>query len=252
MWKCAEDKKKKFLKWLPYFVPLLKNMPLPPEMIVLLSPSMVLLSSDSVYSSEIDSLHQCGTPLQISPRLQGFIDRMLVRDPQQRATAPELLQHPFLREAGPPTCLVPLMRSFRHSPCWKTTDTLWRQVGGCSWGSLSKLEWFQIEGSISVAMQVLLSFKLTVFRCVFLNSLCGWLMGTLQNCNGDGLFKTNGETRADKFFIRGWSSRTGFWWDIFLALVERLFLNNSEDVFSEVPQQNSLLLHAHSQSSHGT
>ncbi|KAK7104488.1 serine/threonine-protein kinase PAK 4-like isoform X2 [Littorina saxatilis] len=54
---------------------------------------------------------------KVSPRLQGFIDRMLVRDPQQRATAPELIQHPFLREAGPPTCLVPLMRSFRHSPC---------------------------------------------------------------------------------------------------------------------------------------
>ncbi|KAL8598294.1 hypothetical protein ACOMHN_035244 [Nucella lapillus] len=54
---------------------------------------------------------------RISPRLQGFIDRMLVRDPQQRATAGELLTHPFLREAGPPTCLVPLMRSFRNSPC---------------------------------------------------------------------------------------------------------------------------------------
>lgn len=54
---------------------------------------------------------------KVSPRLQGFIDRMLVRDPQQRATAPELMQHPFLREAGPPSCLVPLMRSFRHSPC---------------------------------------------------------------------------------------------------------------------------------------
>lgn len=65
-------------------------------------------------------------------------------------------------------------------------------------------------------------------------------MGTLQNCNGDRLFKTNVETWADKFFIRGCSSWTGFWWDIFLALVERLFLNNSEDVFSEVPRQNSI------------
>lgn len=54
---------------------------------------------------------------KVSPRLQGFLDRMLVRDPQQRATAHELIQHPFLREAGNPTCLVPLMRSFRHSPC---------------------------------------------------------------------------------------------------------------------------------------
>ena len=61
-----------------------------------------------------------------------------------------------------------------------------------------------------MAMQVLLSFKLTVFRCFLLNSLCGWLMGTLQNCNDDRLFRTNGETQADKFFIRGWSSRNGF------------------------------------------
>ncbi|KAL3873564.1 hypothetical protein ACJMK2_036662 [Sinanodonta woodiana] len=54
---------------------------------------------------------------RVSPRLQGFLDRMLVRDPAQRATAFELLQHPFLRGADKPSCLVPLMRSFRHSPC---------------------------------------------------------------------------------------------------------------------------------------
>ena len=42
---------------------------------------------------------------------------MLVRDPSQRANAFELLQHPFLRNAGNYSCLVPLMRSFRHSPC---------------------------------------------------------------------------------------------------------------------------------------
>ncbi|XP_025105022.1 serine/threonine-protein kinase PAK mbt-like isoform X1 [Pomacea canaliculata] len=54
---------------------------------------------------------------RVSPRLQGFLDRMLVRDSMQRATADELLHHPFLREAGPPSCLVSLMRSFRHSPC---------------------------------------------------------------------------------------------------------------------------------------
>lgn len=34
---------------------------------------------------------------KVSPRLQGFLERMLVRDPAQRATATELLQHPFLR-----------------------------------------------------------------------------------------------------------------------------------------------------------
>lgn len=47
---------------------------------------------------------------KVSARLQGFLDRMLVRDPAQRATAEELLQHPFLRQAGPPSLLVPLMR----------------------------------------------------------------------------------------------------------------------------------------------
>lgn len=54
---------------------------------------------------------------KVSPRLQGFLDLMLVRDASQRASAFELLQHPFLRQAANPTCLVPLMRSFRHSPC---------------------------------------------------------------------------------------------------------------------------------------
>ncbi|KAG8187738.1 hypothetical protein JTE90_015608 [Oedothorax gibbosus] len=54
---------------------------------------------------------------RVSPRLQGFLEKMLVRDPSQRATACELLQHPFLMQAGAPSLLVPLMRSFRHSPC---------------------------------------------------------------------------------------------------------------------------------------
>ncbi|QQP36175.1 Non-specific serine/threonine protein kinase [Caligus rogercresseyi] len=40
---------------------------------------------------------------------------MLVRDPAQRATAAELLHHPFLRQAGPPSLLVPLIRQFRDS-----------------------------------------------------------------------------------------------------------------------------------------
>ncbi|KAH3844418.1 serine/threonine-protein kinase PAK 4-like isoform X3 [Dreissena polymorpha] len=54
---------------------------------------------------------------KVSPRLQGFLDRMLVRDASQRATAFELLQHPFLRNADKPNCLVSLMRNFRNSPC---------------------------------------------------------------------------------------------------------------------------------------
>ena len=37
---------------------------------------------------------------KVSPRLLGFMERMLVRDPAQRATAFELLQHPFLRQVS--------------------------------------------------------------------------------------------------------------------------------------------------------
>ncbi|CAD5118898.1 DgyrCDS7572 [Dimorphilus gyrociliatus] len=50
-------------------------------------------------------------PTKVSPRLHAFLDRMLVRDPTQRATAFELLQHPFLRQASNQSCLRPLMRS---------------------------------------------------------------------------------------------------------------------------------------------
>ncbi|XP_041919222.1 serine/threonine-protein kinase PAK 4 isoform X1 [Alosa sapidissima] len=50
---------------------------------------------------------------KVSPLLKGFLDRMLVRDPGQRATANELLKHPFLSKAGPPSCIVPLMRQNR-------------------------------------------------------------------------------------------------------------------------------------------
>ncbi|CAG7826404.1 unnamed protein product, partial [Allacma fusca] len=52
---------------------------------------------------------------KISTRLHGFLERMLVRDPSQRATAAELLQHPFLREAGPPSVLVPLMQNLNRA-----------------------------------------------------------------------------------------------------------------------------------------
>jgi serine/threonine protein kinase len=41
---------------------------------------------------------------------------MLVRDPSQRATAAELLHHPFLKQAGPPTLLIPLMRQYKNTP----------------------------------------------------------------------------------------------------------------------------------------
>lgn len=49
-----------------------------------------------------------------SPSLKGFLDRLLVRDPAQRATAAELLKHPFLTKAGPPASIVPLMRQHRN------------------------------------------------------------------------------------------------------------------------------------------
>lgn len=52
-------------------------------------------------------------PPQVSPSLKGFLDRLLVRDPAQRATAAELLKHPFLAKAGPPASIVPLMRQNR-------------------------------------------------------------------------------------------------------------------------------------------
>ncbi|XP_005932693.1 serine/threonine-protein kinase PAK 4 [Haplochromis burtoni] len=50
---------------------------------------------------------------KVSPLLKSFLDRMLVRDPAQRATASELLKHPFLSKGGPPSCIVPLMRQNR-------------------------------------------------------------------------------------------------------------------------------------------
>ncbi|XP_057695217.1 serine/threonine-protein kinase PAK 4-like [Corythoichthys intestinalis] len=50
---------------------------------------------------------------KVSPVLKGFLDRMLVREPSQRASAGELLKHSFLSKAGPPSCIVPLMRHNR-------------------------------------------------------------------------------------------------------------------------------------------
>ncbi|XP_025049187.1 serine/threonine-protein kinase PAK 4 [Alligator sinensis] len=52
-------------------------------------------------------------PPQVSPLLKGFLERLLVREPAARATAGELLSHPFLAKAGPPAAIVPLMRQHR-------------------------------------------------------------------------------------------------------------------------------------------
>lgn len=51
-----------------------------------------------------DTMHR------VSPRLQGFLDRMLVRDPTQRATAAELLEHPFIRQVNSTNCLINLVQ----------------------------------------------------------------------------------------------------------------------------------------------
>ncbi|XP_074065559.1 serine/threonine-protein kinase PAK 5 isoform X2 [Macrotis lagotis] len=51
-------------------------------------------------------------PHRISPLLRGFLNLMLMRDPSQRATAQELLKHPFLKLAGPPACIISLMRQY--------------------------------------------------------------------------------------------------------------------------------------------
>ncbi|XP_042543693.1 serine/threonine-protein kinase PAK 6 [Dipodomys spectabilis] len=50
---------------------------------------------------------------KVSPVLRDFLERMLVRDPQERATAQELLDHPFLLQTGLPECLVPLIQLYR-------------------------------------------------------------------------------------------------------------------------------------------
>ncbi|XP_006883086.1 PREDICTED: serine/threonine-protein kinase PAK 6 isoform X2 [Elephantulus edwardii] len=50
---------------------------------------------------------------KVSPVLRDFLERMLVRDPQERATAQELLDHPFLLQTGLPECLVPLIHLYR-------------------------------------------------------------------------------------------------------------------------------------------
>ena len=54
-------------------------------------------------------------PQRASPRLLGFIDKMLIRDPSQRATAAELLHHPFVKMAGPSSVLLPLIQQIESS-----------------------------------------------------------------------------------------------------------------------------------------
>ncbi|XP_051500295.1 serine/threonine-protein kinase PAK 6-like [Myxocyprinus asiaticus] len=50
---------------------------------------------------------------KISPVLRDFLDSMLTRDPLMRASACDLLQHPFLLQSASPRCLVPLVEQYR-------------------------------------------------------------------------------------------------------------------------------------------
>eukprot|EP00063_Salmo_salar_P091151 XP_014065986.1 PREDICTED: serine/threonine-protein kinase PAK 6-like isoform X1 [Salmo salar] len=50
---------------------------------------------------------------QVSPVLKDFLNRMLTRDPVERASATDLLEHPFLLQSGSTQCLVPLVEQYR-------------------------------------------------------------------------------------------------------------------------------------------
>ena len=51
---------------------------------------------------------------KVSPLLQDFLDKMLVRDPSLRSTASQLLQHPFLvRNSVPSSSLSGMIRPMR-------------------------------------------------------------------------------------------------------------------------------------------
>ncbi|XP_063803582.1 serine/threonine-protein kinase PAK 6 [Pseudophryne corroboree] len=54
-----------------------------------------------------------------SPILRDFLERMLIREAAERATAHELLDHFFLLQSGLPECLVPLIQQYhkRNSTC---------------------------------------------------------------------------------------------------------------------------------------
>ncbi|KAM9339059.1 serine/threonine-protein kinase PAK 6b [Symphorus nematophorus] len=50
---------------------------------------------------------------RVSPVLKDFLGCMLTRDTQRRSSAANLLEHPFLLQAGMPCCLVPLVEQHR-------------------------------------------------------------------------------------------------------------------------------------------
>nr|XP_020824151.1 serine/threonine-protein kinase PAK 5-like [Phascolarctos cinereus] len=69
---------------------------------------------------------------KVSSGLQGLLHSMLIREPSQRATAEDLLVHPFLQLAGPPECMIPLLKK-RYTPltatsCWERTFSYLTQI----------------------------------------------------------------------------------------------------------------------------
>ncbi|XP_060773916.1 serine/threonine-protein kinase PAK 6b [Neoarius graeffei] len=50
---------------------------------------------------------------KISPVLRDFLESMLTKDPLERASASDLLKHPFLLQSSSPRCLVPLVEQYR-------------------------------------------------------------------------------------------------------------------------------------------
>ncbi|XP_039874345.1 serine/threonine-protein kinase PAK 6-like isoform X3 [Simochromis diagramma] len=50
---------------------------------------------------------------RVSPVLKDFLGCMLTRDTLQRSSGADLLEHPFMLQAGSPRCLVPLVEQYR-------------------------------------------------------------------------------------------------------------------------------------------
>lgn len=120
----------------------------------------------TLFSSMVHFLTWLPLLSQVSPLLKGFLDRMLVRDPAQRATAQELLKHPFLSKSGPPSCIVPLMRQNRMR--WAQEGQPFHQVsllvskyrpfeaGGLQKGAALHTSYFRSSiGKVQTCLQIL-------------------------------------------------------------------------------------------------
>ena len=78
---------------------------------------------------------------RVSPKLQSFIDRILVRDASNRASATELLEHPFIRQITTRDCIFDLIdrndqritktsRARRKDPYSRSSISRWTQSHG--------------------------------------------------------------------------------------------------------------------------